>query len=66
MKRVKTTEDAVSDAQVQIINNGEQLGARVSKVEEDNVEQASELALHSDKIEARVTTKSPDKCDGFG
>ena len=66
MKRVKTTEDAVSDAQVQIINNGEQLGARVSKVEEDNVEQASELSLHSDKIEARVTKESPKECVGFG
>ena len=66
LKRVKTTEDAVSDAQVQIINNGEQLGARVSKVEEDNIEQASELALHSNEINMRVTTKSPDKCVGFG
>ena len=54
---------------MKIIDDGEQLGARVSKVEEDNVEQASELALHSNEINMRVTTKStkfPDKCYGFG
>lgn len=66
LKRVKTTEDAVSDAQVQIINNGEEVGARVTKLEEDNVEHAAELKLQSKEINARVTTKSPDKCEGFG
>ena len=66
LKRVKTTEDAVSDAQVQIINTGEEVGARVTKLEEDNVEHAAELKLQSKEINARVTTKSPDKCEGFG
>lgn len=66
LKRVKTTEDAVSDAQVQIINNGEEVGARVSKVEEDNVEHAAELKLHSKEIGARVTKESPKEYKGFG
>ena len=66
---LQTQKTEIGSLNVKLIDDGEQLGARVSKVEEDNVEQASELALHSNEINMRVTTKStkfPDKCDGFG
>ena len=66
---LQTQKTEIGSLNVKLIDDGEQLGARVSKVEEDNVEQASELALHSNEINMRVTTKStkfPDKCEGFG
>lgn len=66
LKRVKTTEDSLSDAKIQIINDGERLGARVSKVEEDNIRQDAELIVQSDEINARVTKESPDEYKGFG
>ena len=66
---IQTQKTEIGSLNVKLIDDGEQLGARVSKVEEENVEQASELALHSNEINMRVTTKStkfPDKCEGFG
>ena len=66
---LQTQKTEIGSLNVKLIDDGEQLGARVSKVEKDNVEQASELALHSDKIEARVTKyskDSPKECAGFG
>ena len=68
-KNLQKQDEKIGSLSVKVIDDGEQLGARVSKVEKDNVEQASELALHSDKIEARVTKyskDSPKECEGFG
>ena len=66
---LQTQKTEIGSLNVKLIDDGDQLGARVSKVEKENVEQASELALHSNEINMRVTTKStkfPDKCEGFG
>lgn len=50
-------ENDIGSINVKLIDDGESLGARVTKLEGDDTRHEAELVLHGDEIEARVTKK---------
>lgn len=59
-KGLQKQEDEIGSINVKIIDDGESLGARVTKLEGDDAKHESELIMHANEIAARVTKQYND------
>ena len=67
LTRLKQTENSLNDARIQFVNDGSNLGVRLTQLEEDSSRHDSEIMANASEILNRVTWTDPNGLsEGFG
>ena len=66
VKGLQRQEKEIGSINAELIDDGTGLGARVSKLEDDDARHEAELIIHADEIENKVLHKTGALTEGFG